>query len=136
MRQDCADEGRGPTKAGIDSRVKLVRDLSGAMREMTQALKKGGADMLSALQTIATAEALQERKRKTENYRAVQQQQGVPLGRTYEELPDDPKANAAGLPFIIRRGRSIMKSVFKEESVRMAVNNVSESFREKPGCQH
>ena len=69
-------------------------------------------------------------------YKAVHQHQGVPVGRTYEELPEDLKANAAGLPFIVRRGRSIMKSVFREESVRMAVSNVSESFREKPGSEH
>ena len=160
MRQAPDAGGTGPTKASIDARVKVAKDLAAAMKETTNALWKGGADMLSALQTIAAAESLQ--KRKTEHaeasskkktpklsamsatsdppvirfYKAVHQHQGVPVGRTYEELPEDLKANAAALPFIIRRGRSIMKSVFREESVRMAVSNVSESFREKPGSEH
>ena len=54
--------GTGPTKASIDARVKVAKDLAAAMKETTNALRKGGADMLSALQTIAAAESLQKRK--------------------------------------------------------------------------
>lgn len=49
------------SRAGIEDQVKKVRLLNSGTRAMTAALKKGCADMMSALNTVKTATALQNR---------------------------------------------------------------------------
>ena len=49
------------SRAGIEEQVKKVRLLNSGTRAMTTALKKGCADMMSALNTVKAATALQNR---------------------------------------------------------------------------
>ena len=139
-------------KECVDTRVGHIRKILTAATAAGRSLKKGTGDMKSALQAHKTAESLRGHKEAADAnkiskhkggklskfaatsdapviklHKSIEKESTIPVVKEYEELKG--RDRMASRPFILRKGKNILKQLLKEESTRTEFQQLVEKFK-------